>query len=266
MQRDDRAERALRRRQSPRQTRARRDGIITRLLYGRIRRPDPGARAGARRAGPVPGRAVLDSSFLSLPGDRRSAGRSGWSSSTRSRLVLYAASATLGSIVGCLALYYVGREGRRRPGAQALQSGKRRPGAGGVSTLRRHGGADPVDSAAAGAVQDFRPAGGRRRDRRCQFVVGHRDRPWRRAISARVCSPCGTASRRLGSSASNGTVVSLVIVVVLVVALVPTSCGAKARQPDAANSHIMHTGSQLPACSDAPGRTDRTRSKLVARS
>ena len=54
--------------------------------------------------------AVLDSSILSLPeiADLLVI----WMVvQHKSRLVLYASSATIGSIVGCLALYYIGRRG-----------------------------------------------------------------------------------------------------------------------------------------------------------
>jgi LPXTG-motif cell wall-anchored protein len=54
--------------------------------------------------------AFLDSSFLSLPeiNDLLLV----WMVTThKSRMVLYASAATLGSIAGCLALYYIGRRG-----------------------------------------------------------------------------------------------------------------------------------------------------------
>ena len=37
------------------------------------------------------------------------------------RMVLYATMATLGSVAGCLALYFVGRKGGKRAAAEALQ-------------------------------------------------------------------------------------------------------------------------------------------------
>jgi membrane protein YqaA with SNARE-associated domain len=53
---------------------------------------------------------VLDSSFLSLPGSADLAILL-MVPQHKSRLVLYAGSATLGSVVGCLILYYLGRKG-----------------------------------------------------------------------------------------------------------------------------------------------------------
>jgi membrane protein YqaA with SNARE-associated domain len=54
--------------------------------------------------------AFLDSSFLSLP-EINDLLLVWMVSRHESRMVLYAASATLGSISGCLVLYYIGRKG-----------------------------------------------------------------------------------------------------------------------------------------------------------
>jgi len=54
--------------------------------------------------------AFLDSSFLSLP-EINDLLLVWMVTRQKSRMVLYAASATLGSIAGCLVLYYVGRKG-----------------------------------------------------------------------------------------------------------------------------------------------------------
>ncbi len=56
--------------------------------------------------------AFLDSSFLSLP-EINDLLLVLMVTQHKSRMVLYATSATIGSIAGCLVLYYVGRKGDR---------------------------------------------------------------------------------------------------------------------------------------------------------
>jgi membrane protein YqaA with SNARE-associated domain len=79
--------------------------------------------------------AFLDSSFLSLP-EINDLLLIVMVTRHKSRMLLYAAAATLGSIAGCLVLYYVGRKGgdalvRRRFGAGRVEWA--------LATMRRHG-------------------------------------------------------------------------------------------------------------------------------
>ena len=94
----------------------------------------------------------------------------------------------------------------------------RRPGACGVPPLRRDGRADSVDSAAAGAVQDLRPAGRRRGNQagavRPAIAIGRA-----RATSRKDLLAVWYGEQALGFIRDNGKAVALVIVVLLVVAL-----------------------------------------------
>ena len=107
--------------------------------------------------------ALADSSFLSLP-EIDDIVLIWMVTQHKSRMLLYAAGATLGSVAGCLVLYDVGRKGdqsvMRRFSADRMERAIEA-----VSALRGDGSAHPVTAAAAGAVQDLRPAGRRRRHR-----------------------------------------------------------------------------------------------------
>jgi membrane protein YqaA with SNARE-associated domain len=79
--------------------------------------------------------AFLDSSFLSLP-EINDLLLVWMVTRHKSRMLLYAAAATLGSITGCLVLYYIGRKGgdalvRRRFGAGRVDKA--------LATMQRHG-------------------------------------------------------------------------------------------------------------------------------
>jgi membrane protein YqaA with SNARE-associated domain len=79
--------------------------------------------------------AFLDSSFLSLP-EINDLLLIWMVTRHKSRMLLYAAAATLGSIAGCLVLYYIGRKGgdalvRRRFGAGRVDKA--------LATMQRHG-------------------------------------------------------------------------------------------------------------------------------
>ena len=79
--------------------------------------------------------AFLDSSFLSLP-EINDLLLIWMVTQHKSRMVLYASAATLGSIAGCLVLYFIGRKGgdalvRRRFGAGRVDRA--------LETMRRHG-------------------------------------------------------------------------------------------------------------------------------
>ena len=79
--------------------------------------------------------AFLDSSFLSLP-EINDILLVWMVTRHKERMVAYASAATLGSLVGCLTLYYIGRRGgeafiRRRFSAQAIDRG--------LNTFRRYG-------------------------------------------------------------------------------------------------------------------------------
>jgi membrane protein YqaA with SNARE-associated domain len=79
--------------------------------------------------------AFLDSSFLSLP-EINDLLLIWMVTEHKSRMVLYALSATLGSIAGCLVLYFIGRKGgdalvRRRFGTGSVDRA--------LKTMQRHG-------------------------------------------------------------------------------------------------------------------------------
>ena len=165
----------------------RRDGIITCLFYGEIRRLDPGVRARARCSRPLHRR--LPRFVVSLAaGNQRSAADLDGRRSTSRGWCYYAACADArvgrrlsGALLRRTQGRRVGRAGASAPTAMERAHGH-------VSALRRDGGADSVAPAAAGAVQDLRAAGRRGR---------HQRRPLRRsrspsaaasATSARGCS------------------------------------------------------------------------------
>ena len=105
--------------------------------------------------------AILDSSILTLP-EINDILVVLLVTRHKSRLVLYAAAATAGSIVGSLVLFTIGRKG----GEAVLQkrfSVERSARAQGVHReVRRAGRHHPLAAAAADAVQDVRAALGRR--------------------------------------------------------------------------------------------------------
>src|SRR4029453_10992993 len=165
----------------------RRDGIITRLLYGQTRRSNSGARSCSWRTGSLPGRC---SRFLHslAPGNPRPAGDlDGRPAQEPARAVRLERDYRIDRRLPRALLHWPAR--RRRLGAQALPSRKRRPDAGGVSPLRRDGRPDPVDSAAAGAVQDFRPAGRHRGNQASAVRLGHRDWSWRALLRGGFARP-----------------------------------------------------------------------------
>ena len=95
------------------------------------------------------------------------------------RMLFYATMATLGSVAGCLALYFVARKGgeamvrkrfhpRARIGRMALDA-----------KARRHGVARSRAAAAAGAVQDLRADGRRGGDSAAHVHPGHSGGPRR---------------------------------------------------------------------------------------
>src|SRR5688572_8545057 len=79
--------------------------------------------------------AFLDSSFLSLP-EINDLLLVWMVTQHKSRMVLYAASATLGSIAGCLVLYYIGRKGGDALIRRRFQSAKVEWA---VATVQRYG-------------------------------------------------------------------------------------------------------------------------------
>ena len=122
--------------------------------------------------------AVLDSSILSLPeiADLLVI----WMVvQHKSALVLYAASATLGSVAGCLALVLHRPQGRRRAGPQAVQ----------VHHVDRTLAAFQRYGVMAVLIPSILPPpapfkifvllAGVAEIRRCRFAVGHRHRPGR---------------------------------------------------------------------------------------
>ena len=138
--------------------------------------------------------AIADSSFLSLP-EVVDILLIWMTTQHKSRMILYATSATLGSVVGLPHPLH----GRSQGGPVHRPAFQRRPdGAcpGRIPPVRADGRPDPVAAAAADAVQGFRPAGGCRRHQYRQVRAGHRHGPRRSATSSRRCSRSSTATRR----------------------------------------------------------------------
>ena len=115
--------------------------------------------------GPLPGR-VPRFVVPVAAGNRRPAGDLDGDAAHRSamRLVRRQRDARVGRRLSGAVLHRP--QGRRCARAQAVQAGDTSTGAGRASAPRRDGRAHPVDPAAAGAVQDLRPARRRRRHRR----------------------------------------------------------------------------------------------------
>ena len=240
VQRDERAAERGERGDGATGSARRRDGIITCLFYEEIRRLDPGVRAGARRARACSSSRFSIRRFSRCPRSTTCCS-SGWSRSTRRGWCCYAACATLGSVAGCLVLYYVGRKGGEAFVRKRFSGDTRRPGARArFAALRRDGGADPVAAAAAGAVQDLRAA---RRRRRHQRRRGSRP-PSRSAAasgtSAKGCSRSGTATGRWPSCARTARPSSLVgcwSASCVVPGFGGLSCsGSRAREPTSRNA------------------------------
>jgi membrane protein YqaA with SNARE-associated domain len=161
--------------------------------------------------------AVLDSSILSLPeiADLLVI----WMVvQHKSRLVLYASSATIGSIVGCLALYYIGRRG-----GDALVRKRFHPASVDrtLTTFRRYGVMAvliPSILPPPAPFKIFVLLAGVAEIRPVQFVsaiaIGRGARYFGEGLLA-----LWYGEQALGFIRDNGRVVSLIIVVVLVVAL-----------------------------------------------
>jgi membrane protein YqaA with SNARE-associated domain len=161
--------------------------------------------------------AVLDSSILSLPeiADLLVI----WMVvQHKNRLVLYAASATVGSIVGCLALYYIGRRGgdalvRKRFHPASVEKT--------LAAFRRYGVMAvliPSILPPPAPFKIFVLLAGVAEIRPVQFVtaiaIGRGARYFGEGLLA-----LWYGERALGFIRENGKVVSLAIVVVLVIAL-----------------------------------------------
>ena len=128
----------------------------------RSRRLDPGARPRARRAR-TRSRSRFSTRRSCRSRGQRSAVGAAWSRSTSTRMLLLrgAAPRSVRSPAAWCSTT-VGRR-RRRVRAQSASAPARVERAlAHVQALRRAGGPDPVAAAAAGAVQDLRPAGRRR--------------------------------------------------------------------------------------------------------
>jgi membrane protein YqaA with SNARE-associated domain len=161
--------------------------------------------------------AVLDSSILSLPeiADLLVI----WMVvQHKSRLVLYASSATIGSIVGCLALYYIGRRGgdalvRKRFHPASVEKT--------LAAFRRYGVMAvliPSILPPPAPFKIFVLLAGVAEIRPAQFVtaiaIGRGTRYFGEGLLA-----LWYGEQALGFIRENGRVVALVIVVVLIVAL-----------------------------------------------
>ena len=172
--------------------------------------------------------AFLDSSFLSLP-EINDLLLVLMVTQHKSRMVLYATSATLGSIAGCLALYYLGRKGgdafvRRRFSAATVDRA-----IGTFQTLRRDGDPHPLAAPAAGAVQDFRPAGRCRGHQRRRVSSRRSPSAAGSGTSAKACWPSGTATRPSRSFTRTPPRSRLILVGLLVAGLVAYVVWRKAR-------------------------------------
>ena len=123
----------------------------------------------------------------------------------KERMILYATCATLGSLAGCLVLYYVGRKGGDAFVRTPFQSGTVDRTLAMVQAPRRHGDSDSVPAAAAGAVQDLRAAGRRGGHQHVALHHGDPDRPRRPLLRREGFSRSTTATRRIAFLNANGT-------------------------------------------------------------
>ena len=199
------------------------------ILWARFVEPDPRARRW-RSAGPglflV---AFLDSSFLPLPGITDVLLIVHGDAHSPRRCCSTSSMTVAGSVAGCLVLHYLGRKGgealvRKRFTGEKIERA--------MAALQRYGVMAvlvPSPAAAAGAVQDFRPARRRRRHQRRPVRDGDRDRPRRALPRARPCWRSGTASGRWRTCASTARAVSLVAVGVLAAGFAAYLLWSKAR-------------------------------------
>ena len=98
--------------------------------------------------------AFLDSSFLSLP-EITDILVVWMVTQNHDRMILYVVAATLGSLTGCLVMYFVGRKGGEALLRKRFASATVDRAMAAFERLRRAGRAHPGHSAAAGAVQDL---------------------------------------------------------------------------------------------------------------
>ena len=147
--------------------------------------------------------AFLDSSFLSLPevADLLVV----WMvTRTRRAMLLYVVSATLGSLAGCLVLYYIGRKGGEAF-VDSGSAGQRRAHAG---RLQRYGVMAVLIPSLLPPPAPFKIfvlLAGVADISVAAVLARHRDRRGASATSPKACWRSGTASGRSPSSASNGT-------------------------------------------------------------
>ena len=173
--------------------------------------------------------AFLDSSILSLPevADLLVI----WMvTNNKSRIVIYVVSATLGSLLGCLLLYGIGKKGgagfvHRRFGSTNVERA--------LEAFRRHGIMAvliPVDPAAAGALQDLRAPGRSGGHQRRAVQHGNPDRA-RRALHVEGLLALWYGERAIAFIQQNGTTIALAAVIIIAVGFLVYLRVSRSRPP-----------------------------------